>query len=191
MSWLETYRAPVLDSNHQLLGTVGFARDVTARHEMEAALRESEGRFRHFFDNTSLVVLLVDPGSGTIIDANRAAARFYGYPDEQLAGMSIAAINTLQPEQVTQARDEAMHGERNHFRFEHRLADGHQINDLRQWFERHATEAVRERRIARLNLTREQAAMRRSRLALCSTLASPAWRSRSALRRRSRSSSRD
>ncbi|HRP95744.1 MAG TPA: PAS domain S-box protein [Rhodocyclaceae bacterium] len=37
-AWSETYKAPVLDQHGNLLGTVGFAREITARKEAETAL---------------------------------------------------------------------------------------------------------------------------------------------------------
>lgn len=37
-TWSETYKAPVLDRHGNLLGTVGFAREITARKEAETAL---------------------------------------------------------------------------------------------------------------------------------------------------------
>ncbi len=40
--WFETYKAPVFDNNGLILGTVGFARDITERKQMEDALRKSE-----------------------------------------------------------------------------------------------------------------------------------------------------
>jgi PAS domain S-box-containing protein len=40
--WFETYKAPVLDSAGQVLGTVGLARDISERKRVEDALRESE-----------------------------------------------------------------------------------------------------------------------------------------------------
>ncbi len=36
-AWLETYKAPVLDADGTLLGTVGVARDISERHAAEAA----------------------------------------------------------------------------------------------------------------------------------------------------------
>lgn len=36
--WFETYKAPLLDAHGNILGTVGFARDVTERKDAEAAL---------------------------------------------------------------------------------------------------------------------------------------------------------
>jgi PAS domain S-box-containing protein len=35
--WIETYKAPVLDEDGTVLGTVGFARDITERKAAEAA----------------------------------------------------------------------------------------------------------------------------------------------------------
>ncbi|MBM4200016.1 MAG: PAS domain S-box protein, partial [Gammaproteobacteria bacterium] len=44
-SWIETYKSPiVLDG--QVLGTVGFARDITLRRETESRLRDSEQALR-------------------------------------------------------------------------------------------------------------------------------------------------
>ena len=40
--WFETHKAPVIDVNGNLLGTVGFARDITDRKLWEEALRASE-----------------------------------------------------------------------------------------------------------------------------------------------------
>ena len=37
-TWSETYKAPVLDERGNLLGTVGFAREITARKKAETAL---------------------------------------------------------------------------------------------------------------------------------------------------------
>ena len=40
--WFETYKAPVRDDEGRILGTVGFARDVTERKEMEQELCDKE-----------------------------------------------------------------------------------------------------------------------------------------------------
>ncbi|WP_052813025.1 response regulator [Desulfonatronum thioautotrophicum] len=70
------------------------------------------------------IMLLVNGHSGEIIDANRAAAEFYGYSREQLRRMAITDINVSSPDKVEQERVAAMQGERNVFVFTHRLADG-------------------------------------------------------------------
>ncbi len=63
--------------------------------EKTRGLSESESRFRRFFENNSSVMLLIDPASGEIRDANYAAANFYGYPHEEMAGMHYRYINLL------------------------------------------------------------------------------------------------
>ena len=92
-------------------------------------LQESESRFRHFFEKNKSVMFLIDPESGAIIDANQAAASYYGYPKPSLLGMLINEINTLPPEEVAQERQRALHEERNYFNFPHRLASG-EIRDV-------------------------------------------------------------
>jgi len=70
------------------------------------------------------VMLLIDPDSGSIVDANRAAARFYGYSIETLRAMSIQDINALGADEVAAERARARSQERDYFIFPHRLADG-------------------------------------------------------------------
>jgi len=75
-------------------------RDYRKLQEAGALIRESEERYRTLFENTSAVILLVDPVTADIVDANSAAASFYGYGREELIGMKTTALNTLSPEQV-------------------------------------------------------------------------------------------
>ncbi|MCX8086186.1 MAG: EAL domain-containing protein [Rhodocyclaceae bacterium] len=81
-------------------------------------------QLRQFFEKNSSVMLLIEPESGRIVAFNEAARRYYGYPAERLAGMNIAAINTLPPEEIARERARALAEERNHFHFRHRLANG-------------------------------------------------------------------
>jgi PAS domain S-box-containing protein len=80
--------------------------------------------FRSLFDHHAAVSLLIDPHSGRIIDANEAAARFYGWSREHLRQMSIHQINTLPPEELHAAMAQAASSRNYHFEFAHRRADG-------------------------------------------------------------------
>ena len=56
--------------------------DVDERVLAEAALRESEERYRSLFEDNHAVMLLIDPQSGAIVDANPAACAWYGWTRE-------------------------------------------------------------------------------------------------------------
>ncbi|MGD0233055.1 MAG: PAS domain S-box protein [Syntrophorhabdales bacterium] len=94
------------------------------RAQTEQALRESEERFRNMFEHHKAVMVLVEPETGNIVDANDAAAEYYGYSRERLRRMNIREINQLPPEEVDAGRNMAATQERGHFIFPHRLADG-------------------------------------------------------------------
>jgi PAS domain S-box-containing protein len=42
ISWFETFKAPVFDENGKALGTVGFARDISERKQIELQLHENQ-----------------------------------------------------------------------------------------------------------------------------------------------------
>lgn len=94
------------------------------RQRVQADLLASESRFRYFFEKNSSVMLLIDPSSGEIKEANEAALAYYGYSSKQLIGMPISEINTLPPASIAQEMVAARREERSYFRFCHRLASG-------------------------------------------------------------------
>jgi PAS domain S-box-containing protein len=49
--------------------------------------------FKNIFENHSAVMMLIDAESGSIVDANRAAAKFYGWTVNQLRSMKIHEID--------------------------------------------------------------------------------------------------
>ena len=59
------------------------------------ALTQSEERFRRLFEQNAAIKLLLDPVTGNIVDANKAAADFYGWSVEELKQMNIAQINPI------------------------------------------------------------------------------------------------
>ncbi len=66
--------------------------DVTEQRATEAALRESEARYRQFFEDHTVAMYRVRP-SGEILDANQAMATLAGYPHPKyLVSLNTAAL---------------------------------------------------------------------------------------------------
>lgn len=87
-------------------------------------LLESEQRFRNFFREHDAIMLLIDPTSGEIIDANDSAIKFYGYSHHQITQIYIQHINCLSPDNVEIEKAKAINNKQNYFIFPHQLADG-------------------------------------------------------------------
>jgi PAS domain S-box-containing protein len=86
---LEVLLTPIQTGQHPLMATV--CRDITERKAREAALRESEARFRSLFERSTDAMSLFDPRLGRFIESNQAFARLAGAPNvESLVGMSPA-----------------------------------------------------------------------------------------------------
>ena len=108
----------------QIVGRVWSYRDITFQTRAQADLHESEERYRQMFEQNQAIKLLIDAQTGAIVDANPAAAKFYGYPLPQLKQMKMSEINTLAPEPLVSAMGETLTNQHQYFQFRHRLARG-------------------------------------------------------------------
>jgi two-component system, NtrC family, sensor kinase len=88
------------------------------------AFPESEAAFRSLFEDHSAPMLVIEPLSGRIVDANPAASGFYGWSRSELRGMSIQEINMLPPDEIRNAMECIRCSRQAQFRFRHRNADG-------------------------------------------------------------------
>jgi len=85
--------APMLDINNQVTGFIGVATDISTRIKAEAALRESEARYRSFFENSLIGISAASP-DGRLLLVNPAYARMYGYenPEKMLAEVTDVGV---------------------------------------------------------------------------------------------------
>ncbi|NTW84455.1 MAG: PAS domain S-box protein [Chlorobiaceae bacterium] len=90
----------------------------------EKKLLQSEARHRRLFENKIIVMLIIDPSDGRIVDANPAAVSFYGWERDVLLRKKISDINMLNEVDVQAEMQRAVEKECNHFSFRHRRADG-------------------------------------------------------------------
>jgi len=94
-------------------------RDPSLKNSLEA-----DGLYRSLFENSHLIMLIIDPETGAIVDASLAACRYYGYKRDELRQMNIMQINTLSSRQIRENMRKAKIEERSFFHFQHRLKSG-------------------------------------------------------------------
>lgn len=84
--------------------TVSFIQDLSELNRLSDALAQSEERFRLFFENAPLALIVSDAATGQIVDVNATACRQYGYsradflslPAERLAPLVAAGPGVTQ-----------------------------------------------------------------------------------------------
>lgn len=106
---------------HQILA---IAVDITDTKQAEPAQLEPSDLYHQMFVASRAIKLLIDPQTGQIVDANPAAAEFYGYAIEQLRQMQITDLNTLPTSEVTERMTTTQQQQAKLWLFQHRLASG-------------------------------------------------------------------
>ncbi|MFW5773431.1 MAG: PAS domain S-box protein [Tangfeifania sp.] len=83
---------------------------------------EEKTLFQDLIQRNCSVILLIDPVTGKIVDANEAATNFYGY--KNLGSMNIKTLNQLPDDKINTYLNAAAKEEKNRFEFKHKLANG-------------------------------------------------------------------
>jgi len=83
------WRGVVLKDNAgNLLGTAGTGRDITERRQTEELLRQSEAKFRSLIQNSSDMIVLLQP-DGTIQEASPSHQKILGYSPGELVSKNV------------------------------------------------------------------------------------------------------
>ncbi|TVM15022.1 hypothetical protein DPQ33_16160 [Oceanidesulfovibrio indonesiensis] len=125
--WVSTSLRASRDAAGNIEHLDGFTIDINERKEIEHKLRDSEVKFRNFFEHAGEGIILSD-SSSNILDANPAAAEILGYdsPDD-LAQMNVTEIvhpDDLQKCARVNIQEETRHGGVVTLERRYRRADG-------------------------------------------------------------------
>ncbi len=91
-----TTKSPWRDTEGNIIGVIGIARDITDRKQAEEALRESEERLRKVLENMPVMMDALDE-NGNIIAWNKECERVTGYSAAEIVD-NPAALQLLYPD---------------------------------------------------------------------------------------------
>ena len=96
---------------------------IEDRRRAEKLLKISEHQYRALFINNIAAILIIDPDTAEIVDANPSACSFYGYSKKNLTRMKITEINVMPENEIIEEMRRAKNEEKKHFNFRHQLSD--------------------------------------------------------------------
>jgi len=99
-------------------------KSVKEQKKTKGSFYINEEDYYKLFEDQSAVNLIIDPDSGDIINANKAASEYYGWSCEELRKMKIQQLNILSPEEIQSNMIKAKNRNKFHFEFKHKRADG-------------------------------------------------------------------
>lgn len=125
--WHSITAKKIATGNKPLL--IATCREITRYKQLEESLHISETKFKRLFDGHSTIMLVIDAESKMVIDANRAAASFYGWPVAELRKMHLEQLVENSPEFLEREIEQLRKFKQKTVSTRHRRADG-SIRDI-------------------------------------------------------------
>ena len=121
--WFRVSGKRIIIDNNSFL--IGIGADITDHKKAaEYALKNSDDRFRTLFQEHSSIMLVIDPITHNIIDANYSAADFYGWSVEELKRMRAEQISMSSMECIMDDIYNSTISKKNKFASIHKMANG-------------------------------------------------------------------
>lgn len=124
LTMLLLFKGRAIDPTDPTQGTIWVVEDITLRRQAEEFARDRAALYQAMFACNRSVQLLIDPSTGAVIDANEAAADYYGYGRDYLQSINFADINILSSAELREAIVRALDRRQSLFAFRQRLASG-------------------------------------------------------------------
>ena len=93
---------PVRDDSGDVVGAVEVTLEITERERAEAALRESEEKYRQLFELEADAIFLIDNETGQILEVNAVALALYDYSREEMLQKKNTDLSA-QPDETRRA----------------------------------------------------------------------------------------
>ena len=109
---------------------IHVSRDITERKQMETRITEAEKRYRAFFDQAPVGILIIDPETAVPVEFNEAVHQQLGYSKEEFSKLRIFDYKAVETPYETKARLEKVLREgKAEFETKHRAKNG-EIRDV-------------------------------------------------------------
>ena len=102
-----------------------FEEEIITQNKLLA----SENRMKTLFTESGVMMLIINPDTGQIEDANPAACDFYGYSADKFKSLNISDLNIMPENEIKKEIENTRKIGKKHFNFQHRLANG-EIRDM-------------------------------------------------------------
>jgi PAS domain S-box-containing protein len=99
--WLQTIKRPIVSPDGMANQVLGIATDITARKQVEKALRRSEERFRQIAESIREVFWITEPQDNNLIYISPAYEEVWGRSCRSLSEVSRTWLDTVHPEDRT------------------------------------------------------------------------------------------
>jgi PAS domain S-box-containing protein len=127
MSWLIWAER---DETAKVVGFASNARDITKQHQAEVAIRQSEQDYRHLFEMANDPILIFEPETELILEANQSACGIYGFQHDELVGLDLKTLTKDVPSGNSQIEALLASGQYHNFETIQRNKQGEEIHFL-------------------------------------------------------------